>query len=42
MEVAQSRLTMEESNELVIRAQEEWEEYRTRWTVGIAWGRRPR
>lgn len=41
MEVAQSRLTMEESNELVGRAQEEWEQYRTRWTVAIAWGRRP-
>ena len=41
IEVAQSRLTVEESGELVGQAQEEWERHRTEWTVAIAWGRRP-
>lgn len=41
IEVAQGRLTFEESNELVGRAQEEWEQHRTEWMVAITWGRRP-
>ena len=41
IEQARGRLTAEESSDLLGRAQEEWEQNRTLWTVGIAWGRRP-
>ena len=41
--VLQSRgaLAPVESRDLLESAQEEWEQNRTLWTVGIAWGRRP-